>query len=178
MKTSTVWLLVAALTAGGLMIMAFNAAGVPDKRVPEVPSTPASQALPPVSDTARKPGPTVTALAPDFKLVPDNAPQEALLEAINDVAITYDPVELPKIKPYLLHADPVVRKAALDGMVVLGDAAAAPLLRDAARQVGSSKEAIEMMQAAEFLELPSATGLIKDGGAKPKGTPRKGPMRR
>lgn len=178
MKSSTVWLLAAALTAGGLMFIAFNAGGEPDKRVPEIPATAPSQALPSASETAGKSGPSVPALAPDFKLVPDNAPQEALLEAINDVAITYDPVELPKIKPYLLHADPVVRKAALDGMVVLGDAAAAPLLRDAARQVGSSKEAIEMMQAAEFLELPSATGLIKDGVVKPNGTPRKGPMRR
>jgi hypothetical protein len=179
MKSSTVWLLAAALTAGVLMIIAFNAGGEPDNRVPEIPATAPSQALPSASETTGKPGPSVpAALAPDFKLVPDNAPQEALLEAINDVAITYDPVELPKIKPYLLHPDPEVRKAALDGMVVLGDAAAAPLLRDAARQVASSKEAIEMMQAAEFLELPSATGLIKDGVAKPKGTPRKGPMRR
>ena len=178
MKSSTVWLLATALTAGVLIIIAFNAGGEPGKRVPEITATASSQALPPVSETAGKPGPTVPALAPDFKLVPDNASREVLLEAINDVAITYDPVELPKIKPYLLHSDPEVRKAALDGMVVLGDAAAAPLLRDAARQVASSKEAIEMMQAAEYLELPSATGLIKKGIAKPQSSPRKGGITR
>lgn len=152
-------------------MVAFQAGGSPEK--PELPEAakPTPAALAAADQAASKPDPVVV---PVSKLVPDDAPREVLLEAINDVAITYDPAELPKIKPYLLHPDAEVRKAALDGMVVLGDAAASPLLRDAARQVTSTKEAIEMMQAAEYLELPSATGMFKSGAAKSQTSPRKG----
>lgn len=175
MKSSLVWLLVAVLAVGVLMMVAFQAGGSPEK--PGVPgaATPPAIALPAADQAASKPEPVA---APVSKLVPDDAPREVLLEAINDVAITYDPVELPKIKPYLLHPDAEVRKAALEGMVVLGDAAASPLLRDAAREVTSTKEAIEMMQAAEYLELPSARGLLKSGNAKPQTGPRKGSLPR
>ncbi|MBB5036719.1 HEAT repeat domain-containing protein [Prosthecobacter dejongeii] len=171
MKSSLVWLLAAVLAVGVLMMVAFQAGGSPEKPGITGPAKPPANALPAADQAANKPEPVT---APVSKLVPDDAPREVLLEAINDVATTYDPVELPKIKPYLLHPDAEVRKAALDGMVVLGDAAASPLLRDAARQVTSNKEAIEMMQAAEYLELPSATGLLKSGAAKPQAGPRKG----
>ncbi|WP_345738412.1 HEAT repeat domain-containing protein [Prosthecobacter algae] len=175
MKSSLVWLLTAVLAVGVLMMVAFQAGGSPEK--PGVPgaATPPATSLPAADQAASKPEPVT---APVSKLVPDDAPREVLLEAINDVAITYDPVELPKIKPYLLHPDAEVRKAALDGMVVLGDAAASPMLRDAARQVTSTKEAIELMQAAEYLELPSATGLLKSGTTKAETGPRKGGMPR
>lgn len=170
MKSPTVWFLVAALTAGVFIVIAFNAGSGPEKRSSDHSSPPPASA----SEVASKPDASVPAASPAAvsQAVPENAPREVILEAINDAAITYDPVELPKIKPFLLHPDADVRRAALDGMVVLGDAAAAPLLRDAARQVASSKEAVEMMQAAEYLELPSATGRLKDGPIKVKNGPR------
>jgi hypothetical protein len=77
-----------------------------------------------------------------------------ILAEIEDAAVSYDPAELPRIRPYLEHADGEIRAAAMDGMVVLGDAAAVPMLRDAAARLASRQEAEKFRQAAAFLELP------------------------
>ncbi|MEN3943000.1 HEAT repeat domain-containing protein [Prosthecobacter sp. SYSU 5D2] len=83
--------------------------------------------------------------------------KEQILEAIEDATVTYDPQELPKIQPYLLHADPEVRQAALEGMVNMGDSAAAPLLRSAARLAVTPQETVALTEAADYLELPPAS---------------------
>lgn len=84
-----------------------------------------------------------------------------ILEAINDYASTYDPKELVHIEPYLLHSDPQVRNAAIDGMVTLGDSSASVMLKKASEKAPTTSDAIAMLQAAEYLELPSARGMIK-----------------
>jgi hypothetical protein len=84
----------------------------------------------------------------------DGAKQKAL-EEIQLASISYDPAELPKMQPYLLHSDPEIREAALNGFVVLGDAQGAPLLRNAARQLTDPKEAAKYLEKADWLELPS-----------------------
>jgi hypothetical protein len=83
------------------------------------------------------------------------AAREKILEEIQDAAITYDAAELSRIEPYLLHADPEIRQAAMNGMIVLGDKAAAPLLRKAAELAPSPQEAVALIEAAEYVELPS-----------------------
>ena len=80
--------------------------------------------------------------------------REAALEIIHDASVTYDPAELPVIQPYLLSPDPELRAAAVDAMVVLGDASASPLLREAAAKVSSTQEALKMIEAAAYVELP------------------------
>ncbi len=82
---------------------------------------------------------------------------EAALNDIEDAAISYDAEELPRLEFYLLDPDPEIRKAALDGMMTLGDAAASPLLRKAAEDAYSPQEAVAMLEAADYLELPSGT---------------------
>lgn len=96
--------------------------------------------------------------------------KEAIAAAIHEASITYDAKELPKIQPYLLHPDPEIREAALNGMLVLGDAAASPLLRAAAKQIASPEEAAKMLEAAGYLELPSAS-LRSPGHARPLSRP-------
>jgi hypothetical protein len=81
----------------------------------------------------------------------DGAKQKAL-EEIQLASISYDPAELPKMQPYLLHSDPEIREAALNGFV---DAQGAPLLRNAARQLTDPKEAAKYLEKADWLELPS-----------------------
>jgi hypothetical protein len=83
--------------------------------------------------------------------------KDAVMETIHDFAVTYDAKELPRIQPFLLHPDREVRKAAIEGMVLLGDAAAAPMLRSASRLAPSPEEAVAMNEAAEYVELPSGT---------------------
>jgi hypothetical protein len=80
--------------------------------------------------------------------------QEEALVFLHDTSVTYDPAELPKIQPYLLSPDAEVQKAAIDAMVVLGDAAAAPMLREASRQTMDTNAVMEMLKAADYLELP------------------------
>lgn len=95
-----------------------------------------------------------------------------ILEWIDDAAVSYDAKELPKIQPFLLHSEPEVRKAALDGMVNLGDAAAAPMLRAAAKLALTPEEAVAMNDAAAYVELPSGSmrGMKKKKSAsQPQG---------
>jgi hypothetical protein len=82
--------------------------------------------------------------------------QAAILEEIHEAAISYEASELPLIEKYLLHGDGVVREAAREGMITLGSPEAVPLLRKAAALAGDPREAVALLDAADYLELPSA----------------------
>jgi hypothetical protein len=88
--------------------------------------------------------------------IPDPLGKQAILDAIQLASVSYDPSELPSLKPYLTHSDPEIREAALNGIIVLGHAAGAPLLRDAASRISNPIEASELLRKADYLELPSA----------------------
>ena len=87
--------------------------------------------------------------------ISDASGKQHILDSIQLASISYDPVELPRIQPYLTHSDPEVREAALNGIVVLGHAAGAPLLRNAASRITNPIEAAELLKKADYLELPS-----------------------
>lgn len=89
-----------------------------------------------------------------------------ILEQINDAAVMYDPAYLPVIQKYLLHQDPEVRKAGINAMIVLGHCDASPMLREASKLAPSPHEAVAMLDAAAYLELPSAS-MLEDGKIKP-----------
>lgn len=89
--------------------------------------------------------------------IPADASKETVIEVIQEIAITYDSRELPRIRPFLTHPDPDVRHAALQGMITLGDASAAPMLRAASKEVTDPEEASSMLKAANYLELPPAS---------------------
>lgn len=91
---------------------------------------------------------------------PDSS-SETILSVIEDASISYSASELPKIQPYLLHPDPAIRTAALQGMLVLGDAAASPMLRAAAKETTNPREEVALLDAADYLELPSAPIKLK-----------------
>jgi hypothetical protein len=91
------------------------------------------------------------------------AAKESILEEIQDATVTYDAAELPKIETYLLHPDLEIRQAAMNGMIVLGDKAAGPLLRKAAALAPSPQEAVALLEAADYIELPSGTLRRKSG---------------
>lgn len=87
--------------------------------------------------------------------------KEEILETVHQASITYDPKELPAIQKYLLDADPEIREAARNAMIVLGDAAAGPMLRDASKLAPTPHEAVAMLEAADYVELPSGTPNLK-----------------
>lgn len=95
--------------------------------------------------------------------------KEEILESVHQASITYDPKELPVIQKYLLDADPEIREAARNAMIVLGDASAGPMLRDASKLAPTPHEAVAMLEAADYVELPSGTlNLKKRAMTKPK----------
>lgn len=83
--------------------------------------------------------------------------REAIIEKIQDAATSYDPRELSVIRPHLVSDDPEIRDAAVNAMIVLGDASAGPMLREAAKKVSSAEESKKMVAAADYVELPSAS---------------------
>ncbi|QJE98779.1 hypothetical protein [Luteolibacter luteus] len=102
------------------------------------------------------------AAAKDAPAPLDDARRAALLAEIEQFSVSYDAKELPKIEPYLLHPDAEVRKAAMNGMIVLGDSAAAPLLRKAAEKAPTPQEAVALTEAADYMELPAGSFIPKD----------------
>jgi hypothetical protein len=111
-----------------------------------------------------------SALDPDKKA----ATKAATIEKIHEASTTYDAAYLPVIKPYLIDSDPEIRENAVNAMIVLGDASAGKMLREAAIQMKTAEDVKMMLEAAEFVELPPAdlSKLIKkkpaDGEAKPR----------
>lgn len=91
---------------------------------------------------------------------------DEILEKIHDASVTYDPKELPKIQPFLTHESPEIRKAAVDGMVILGDASAGAMIREAAKSAPTPQEAVQMLEAADYVELPSARAIIRKKNAQ------------
>jgi hypothetical protein len=75
--------------------------------------------------------------------------------------VTYEASALPVIARYLTHADPALREAAREGMLQMGLQEASPLLREAAGKVQDPREAIALLDAADFLELPTLS--LKSG---------------
>ena len=116
---------------------------------------------PPRPASAGRSGAAGASAAPSASVQPA-ASSSVILEEINDAAVMYDPAYLPAIQKYLLNSNPEIRKAALNGMIVLGHPAASPMLRAAAKLVDAPQETVAMLQAADYLELPSGT-MIESG---------------
>ncbi|MEQ1748031.1 MAG: hypothetical protein ABL974_01305 [Prosthecobacter sp.] len=154
---------------GSLLIYAFTAAGPeakPSARAPEV-SAPSSKAPEPLHSAE---APRASISTPTLAVPPtlESTARQTIMETIQTASISYDPIELPRIQPFLSHPDPEVRAAALNGIVMLGHAAGAPLLREAAKRAATPQEAVELLSKADYLELPSAPigRGIKKAGAR------------
>lgn len=76
------------------------------------------------------------------------------IEKMQEASTTYDAAQLPVIQPYLVSPDPELRAAAVDAMIVLGDASAGRMIREAAKSMTSADEAKKMEKAADYVELP------------------------
>jgi|JI6StandDraft_1071083.scaffolds.fasta_scaffold00642_15 hypothetical protein len=92
---------------------------------------------------------------------PDSKDHQGVIAAIQAAAITYEVVKLPEIQPYLAHPDPVVRAAAMNGIVELGYPSGAQVLREAAARAATSEEAALLNAKADYLLLPSTYQLMK-----------------
>jgi hypothetical protein len=109
------------------------------------------------ADAIKTPQPKSEAMAAESNALT----KEEMIEVIHDASVSYDPRELPKIRPFLTHENAEVRKAAVDGMVILGDASAGEMIREAAKSAPTPQEAVAMLQAADYVELPSARAVLR-----------------
>jgi hypothetical protein len=85
---------------------------------------------------------------------PLEGPHAAELTRIDDLAVTYDAREVPALAAFLDHDSADVRAAAIDGLVRLGAKEAAEPLRAAAAKTKDPREAVALLDAAAYLELP------------------------
>jgi hypothetical protein len=95
--------------------------------------------------TATKPAPA--AMKPDRIA--------AAHESIGAAVLRYEPSAVHEIRPWLLDADPEVRRAARDGLVQLGESDAIPHLRYAASRLEDTAEIASLHEAADLLSLPA-----------------------
>jgi hypothetical protein len=104
---------------------------------------------------------SATASAEMPALKPDMKDQQSIIQAIQAAAMTYEPMKVPEIQPYLDHPDPSIRRAAMDGIVELGYPTGAPVLREAATRAATTEEAALLNAKADYLLLPSTYQMMK-----------------
>jgi hypothetical protein len=176
-KFLSICLLVIAITIGYLTFKRDLSKPTPHSthksdRLTENQSAPPSSPSSPIRTEISKPSPAAIVQSEVRKA---ESHQEAL-EQMHEASITYDKAQLKVIQPYLTHPDADLRSAAINAMVVLGDASAGPLLREASKNAPSPKEAVAMEEAADYVELPSADFKVlleelKKRPKKPKTVP-------
>ena len=94
---------------------------------------------------------------------------EKRIEELTDLAMNADSGSLDTILSELTNRDPQIRKAALEATIQFGSRDAIPKLMDAVSQIDEPKEKADILEAVEFLKLPSATELIAQGGGTSAG---------
>jgi hypothetical protein len=155
--------------------IAFGLAGLSPERKSEAsteikPATPPPDAIAshtpnpaaaPLSTSGRNPVSESPNSSPPVPLV-DESSRERILTELQEAATTYDAAYLPKIQPYLSHPDAELRTAAVNAVITLGDSAGAPLLRAASSLIKDPREAVALLDAAEYMELPSGS-MIQSG---------------
>jgi hypothetical protein len=99
--------------------------------------------------------PSVPASTPAAPQAPVAAsPQEVVLTKIDDAIVTYSPEGVDIIAPYLASKDPEIRAAAIEGLKQLGEPEGAARLREVARGITNQRDRKELLDAADFIELP------------------------
>jgi hypothetical protein len=92
-------------------------------------------------------------------------------DALLDLALSDEPGVLPLLLDELLSASPSARPAAIDALVQYGSRDAIPALRRLAGRVATAQERAALLEAADYLALPSYTelrrGLWKPGQPAP-----------
>jgi HEAT repeat protein len=87
-----------------------------------------------------------------------SAQRDAIETTINEAMSTYSAEGVPALEPYLSHPDAAIRSEAIEAMKQIDDPAAAVALRQAAGEEKDSAKRRALLEAADFVELPSLIG--------------------
>ena len=149
----------------------------PVEKVPEiVTSTPAvvpatSKAAPSISpapaaaDNGHAPAPlkpapgTLVSLAPAVMV--DDPVVQAKIDRLEELQANYDAESLREILSALTDTNPVIRHVAIEATTQFRDRAAIPTLENLAASTTDPAEKQELLDAAEFLKLPTYTEVMQ-----------------
>ena len=109
-----------------------------------------ASATPPATATE-----TASPAALDEATPPDEEITRAAQERIDALVVTYAKESLPALAVFLTHREPAVREAARDGFLQMGLTEGAAHLRAASDQIRDPREAVQLLDAADFLDLPA-----------------------
>ena len=148
-------------------------ASTPTHAAPPPPGAAASEAT-----KMRSPSVATSPAAPAPIAVPSPSPRapaasarESELARIETAIATAGPESLSLLASYLTHADPELRAFAREGMVQKSLPEAIPLLREAAGKTKDPREAIALLDAADFLSLPTLPSTGDGARQRTKGPP-------
>lgn len=140
----------------GFMVMVSRELGGGSRSVEQPPPPLASMQVAPVQQTQA----VMVVSAPDKNSSnhADYVRQRA--DELMTLAMRNDSASLETILSELQNSDPQIRKAALDATVQFSDRAAIPRLRDLAARTSDDQEKEQLLDAANYLALPSLTEVL------------------
>jgi len=123
---------------------------------PPAPQTaPTITSVPPPAPVPVTAAPATNTLTPEQRKAAINAEAERLQEwSMND-----DPASLSNILADLTNSEKAVREAAIEAAEQFGSTNAIPTLKAVAANTTDAKEQIALLEAANFLSLPSALSI-------------------
>ena len=139
-----------------------------DLTAPAAPASTASTAVPvrPIaSPAAPDPVPTVAAPLPataDAEAEKEAAEIQAKIDRLEDLQANDDAESLHAILNELTDSNRVVRHAAIEATTQFRDRAAIPVLTDLAARTTDPEEKQELLDAVEFLTLPTYTEVMAE----------------
>ena len=89
----------------------------------------------------------------------------ARIAALRDLSTKTDRASLETLLSEVKNQDEEIREAALDAITQSGNRAAIPGLREAAAQAGNRREKQAILDAIEFMSLPTLTEFLSERGA-------------
>lgn len=104
-----------------------------------------------VSSSPQSPAVSSAQVAPNTST---ESPKEVVLATIDDAIVMYSPAAVGMIAPHVSSKDPQIRDAAIEGLKQLGEPDGAKLLRRLAQSATDPRDRRELLDAAEFIELP------------------------
>lgn len=131
----------------------------------EVASSPAAAAAPAKDGAAEVPAPGAANHSEYVK---------TRIAQLQDLSMENDAASLNTILSELNNRDPEIRSAAVEAAIQFGSRDAIPALMEAATHTDDPQEKKEMIDAAEFLKLPSLTEVMAQQGKKAASQPAKG----
>lgn len=102
--------------------------------------------------------------------VPEIFPGQAERDAVMALVTSAQPLgaKIAAIAPYLQHGDATVRDTALQGLIQIGDKEAVPVIEKAAETASDPQEKERLVEAAEFLKLPSFVDIVLPPATRPQ----------